>query len=691
MKLGLGIDTGGTYTDAAIYDFESGRVVCRSKALTTKENLLTGIDHALSALEPSALSSVGLVSLSTTLATNACVEGRGSRAKLILMGCDPLVAEKYGAEYGLPPIGEILFVPGGHDVHGKVSAQPDWDALENAVRDCAQTADAFAVVELWGITNPEFEKKAREIIEQQTGRLVVCGHEITNVTNSLRRAASALLNAQLVGVINEFLDAVRTGMRQRNLRVPVAIVKSDGTMMSDAYARTRPVETLLCGPAASVCGGMFLTGREHCVVADMGGTTTDIAVVSGSSPLMTAGGADIGGWKTGIRSIDITTVGLGGDSIIRYDEYFRLSVGPTKATPLCCAAQRWPSVAEEIAALYRAKKKHTVSLCEFLYAVRPLPEGDYYSDTEREIVRTVSAAPLSITGLAEACRITVYEVARRVERLERHGIVMRCALTPTDIMHADGSFGEFDAEAAKQGVAIMALQLGLTPEKLCASVRRKVECGIYVNIVKKLLALDDPETYARGVLPQTERLIESAFYKHADGKTDAVVPAFTCPWPLVGLGAPIHIYLPQVAAALGCECVIDPDAGVANAIGAITGNVVVRESVTIRSEFSTMGIAAYHCAGSDAAARFTDYDEAVAWATEQARTAAEQGAQARGAVGVEIRVESSERKFSIAPKYLDDSPSETAPAEAAGQEGDPAADTLLETIITAVGTGRVNW
>ncbi|MBQ3140896.1 MAG: hydantoinase/oxoprolinase family protein [Clostridia bacterium] len=686
MKLGLGIDTGGTYTDAVIYDFDTAAVQCRAKSLTTKEDLLLGINAVLDALNADQLARIGLVSLSTTLATNACVEGRGRRAKLILIGCDPAVARKYGTEYGLPNAEDILFLPGGHDLHGAVTAEPDWSLLKNHVRACCGSVDAFAVVELWGIANPEYEKEAQSIITELSAKPVVCGHEITNAVNSLRRAASALLNAQLVGIISEFLDAVHLSLDQRGIRVPVAIVKSDGTMMSDAYARSHPVETLLCGPAASVCGGMFLTHRDDCIVVDMGGTTTDIALVREASPLMTQKGANIGGWKTGIRSIDITTAGLGGDSIIRYDEYFRLSVGPTKATPLCCAAARWPEVAREIVRIHAAKKKHTVSLCEFFYAIRPLPAAETYSESERELHAALQQ-PLGIEQLSGRCNITIYEAQRRVERLERHGVLMRCALTPTDVMHAEGQFNAFDREAAQAGVEIMALQLGISARELCKKVREMVECGIYRHVVHKLLALEMPETFADGIGAQTDAVIESAFYKSLE-PCGQLLPAFRSPYPLVGLGAPIHVYLPTVAKALGCECLVDADAGVANAIGAVTGNVAVRESVTVTAEFSTAGIVAYNCAGSLSAARFSNYEDAVAWAEEQALEAAKKTATAQGAIEVELRLERREKRFSIAPRLLDDSTD--APSVPVEEPEEEVEEPLLETVITAVGNGKVD-
>ncbi|MRR18460.1 MAG: hydantoinase/oxoprolinase family protein, partial [Deltaproteobacteria bacterium] len=294
MGYGLGIDTGGTYTDAVIFDFERSRVICASKAITVKQDLKIGIIDAIDRLSPEPLGDIQLVSLSTTLATNACVEGKGCRAKLVMIGCDEVVAEKYGHEYGLPEPGEIIFIGGGHNQKGEKVADPDWDRLKARVLRCMHEADVFAVVELWGIRNSEYEIKAKNLIVSWTGLPVVCGVELTGEINSLKRAVSAYLNAQLIPIINEFLNSVRASLVQKGIKAPIAIVRGDGSLMSEKFAREKPVETLLCGPAASISGGISLTGSKDCIVIDMGGTTSDIAIAYGGVPKYALEGAVIG-------------------------------------------------------------------------------------------------------------------------------------------------------------------------------------------------------------------------------------------------------------------------------------------------------------------------------------------------------------------------------------------------------------
>ena len=375
MEFGLGIDTGGTYTDAVIYDFGSGRLQATAKSVTVKEDLTIGINSALDLLPRDMLEHVKLVSLSTTLATNACVEGKGSRAKLIMLGCDTDIVGKYGRDCGLPDVPEIIFLEGGHNQQGEAVSEPDWNYLGEQLDRCVNSTDAFAVVELWGIKNPEFEKSIKEFITRHTGKLTICGHELTGEVNSLKRAASALLNAQLIPLINDFINAVKASMKAKGIKAPLVIVRGDGSLMSEAYARQKPVETMISGPAASVAGGVYLTGEKDCIIIDMGGTTSDLAIVENGRPGLTPEGAEVGKWRTGIKSISISTFGLGGDSLIRHTAEGKLKIGPVRAAPLSWLAFRWPEVLERIKLIYEAKKRHSVSLCEFFYLLKDV-SGD---------------------------------------------------------------------------------------------------------------------------------------------------------------------------------------------------------------------------------------------------------------------------------------------------------------------------
>ena len=285
-------------------------MLAKAKALTTKDNLATGIIESLSSLPEEYFRDIQLVSLSTTLATNACVEGKFSRGRLILIGYDPELLKKLRAKYGLPETDEMILIPGGHGQQGQVLSVPDWDLLKKRVEEADAETDAYGVVEYWGIRNAEFELKAKKLIRQWTGKPVVCAHELSSEINSLRRASTTLLNAGLIKLIDDLLDSVKKGMQEMGISAPVMIVRGDGTMMSESFARERPVETL--------CRTSGQRGWRHAADRMQGCADTGYRRYhqrSGSDrgglTVLSEEGVDIGSWRTGTKAIKIRTIGLG--------------------------------------------------------------------------------------------------------------------------------------------------------------------------------------------------------------------------------------------------------------------------------------------------------------------------------------------------------------------------------------------
>lgn len=696
MKYGLGIDTGGTYTDAVIYDLERDRIIDSAKSPTTKENLTLGINDALDQLPSDILKRVKLVALSTTLATNASVEGKGSRATLVLIGCDREIVSKYGREYGLPDASDIIFLDGGHTQEGEVKKEPCWDLLKQKVLEHIYKTDAFAIVELWGTRNHDFEDKAKELITEWTGLPVVCGHELTAVTNSLKRAATALLNAQLIPLINDFLNAVKASLQDKGIEAPLFVVRGDGSLMAEDFARQKPVETLLSGPSASVCGGMHLAREKNSVIIDMGGTTSDIAIIKNGRVSLAEDGASIGRWKTGTKSILINTVGLGGDSLIRHTEEGDITLGPVRVAPLSWLVSCWPELLEDIKSIYYSRKKHTVSLCEFFYLLRDIPEGDYYNDEEKKIVSALKKRPMSIIELSKSVDSSVYQI--QVQRLERQGIIMRSGLTPTDIMHIKGDFTKWNEKAAYYGAMIMAFQLDISLDELVNMVYEKVKERLYYNIVMALLENGHKKLLKGGASKQLDELIIMS-YRMAGSQllnSDLISFSFSTNYTVVGIGAPIHIFLPDVARALNTRYVIPENASVANAVGAITGNVMVEETVAIVPQYDISGIRGYLCFSSEDRAEFTVYEEALGWAKAEAHRLAKEMAIARGAEDPDIELEIEEEKFVGANQDDDVEISDYATLNEDERQADvnekgKKDKLLLEARVTAKAVGKLKW
>ena len=350
----LGIDTGGTYTDAVLYDEVAG-VTASAKALTTKHDLVIGVAEAMEkVLASHAGEEIQLVSLSTTLATNAIVEGQGSPVGLLLIGYgrDALARAGLGTALGSDP---VAFIDGGHNAMGEEQAPLDLKAAGAAIAEQAPKVSAFAVAGYFAVRNPRHEIAVRELVRELSGLPVTCAHELTSNLDAPRRAMTTVLNARLIPLLQQLILAVRGLLAEKNITAPLMVVKGDGSLISDSLALTCPVETILSGPAASVVGACHLTGEAEVVVADMGGTTTDIAVLKGGRPLLDREGAKVGGWRTMVEAVAVHTVGLGGDSQLRLAEDRwpagpGLLVGPRRQVPLSLLAQQHPGVRDRLAA-----------------------------------------------------------------------------------------------------------------------------------------------------------------------------------------------------------------------------------------------------------------------------------------------------------------------------------------------------
>ena len=306
MQLVLGIDTGGTYTDSVILDMEKGRIVTKAKALTTKENLSIGVRNSLLNLGSIDYKKISMVSLSTTLATNAVVENKGGEAGLIIIG------PKTDIEV---PVTKKIFLAGGHDIHGIPLADLDLLQAEKAIMRVFQgKVDAIAISSYLSVRNPEHELQVRDLIQDLLDMPVVCAHQLTTSLGFFERTVTAVLNAKLIPIIKDLNDSVKEVLRELGIQAPLMVVKGDGCMMDEKAAQEKPIETILSGPAASVIGATFLAKTENAIILDMGGTTTDIAIVEKGAPRLNQEGASVGDWLTRVQAAEISTFGLGGDS-----------------------------------------------------------------------------------------------------------------------------------------------------------------------------------------------------------------------------------------------------------------------------------------------------------------------------------------------------------------------------------------
>ena len=618
-RLGLGIDTGGTYTDAALYDLANNTVLREAKAPTTPHDLSVGIAQALDLFTGKELRSLSSVALSTTLATNACVENKGGRAALLLLGYDERLVDRLCAEYGLERAA-LTVLPGRHTQRGEEHEEPDWDAVRAWALQASGACGALGVAEYWGVRNPAYEMRALDIL-RESGLPAAAAHQLSGEINSLKRAATTLLNLRLIPLMRELLDAVRSALDAREVTAPLWIVRGDGALMSERSALEKPVELLLSGPAASAQGGARLFGGEDCLVVDTGGTTTDIAVLRGGRVALEEEGATVGGWRTGTRAAQVRTIGLGGDTRVTLGKDGELLLDVRRALPLCRLAQQMPAVKDALRRMLAREERRGYHLGEWLMISRN--NGQSADSSEAALLDALGDGPLSVEDAAAAVGVRPYFL--NSARLEGSGTLLRSALTLTDLWHVTGQMSLYDAEAANLGVELLAQRLEIPPQELIRKALRLADRRMFALLSDHLLS-----RYSKRI--DLSEAIGHSF----DGTGDEISLRLTTSLPLVGIGAPAHLLLPQAAERLGTSAVLPEHAGVGGAVGAITGMVACEAEAVVRPIFEAWGVEGFFCHAPDETTQHDTLEEARKAAETAARRVAAERAASMGAEDVEM-------------------------------------------------------
>ena len=636
MKIAIGIDTGGTCTDAVAYDYTENRVLAKGKTLTTREDLSVCIAKSLDTLPQAYIRDAVLISLSTTLATNACVEGKGARAKLVIFGLTDELMERLGVEkkYGIKR-GFVRCVDTHSSADGRFIDEPDWDALFREYDPWIAETDYMAAAELYGAsTGAPCEKRFKALLQERRGLSCVCANELTDRIDVIQRGATALLNAKLLPVIREFIEVALADIRARGCTAPVMVVRSDGSLMNTDATMLKPVETILSGPSASILAGKAFTDEPDYMVVDMGGTTTDVSMVCSGSTVNAAQGIRVGTWHTSVDGVFVDTFALGGDSTMRLEDG-ALKVLPRRAIPLCTAAVRWPQVLPMLRdVLKNGYASNKYRFHEFFVLMRDPADRSRYNRQELRLIDLLRDGPLSIFHLKEEKKISLS--AQDTERLEEEGILMRCGLTPTDFMHIRGDYTEFDREASLLAAEceLKNSNLPCAPEDITALAEEAYSAvgqKMYANLIRILLTREYGKSFDGGLEPQMELLIKQTWQNRRREGFSLLKPAFHTDMVLLGMGAPAHVFLPEVAAALGTKCVIPDHAEIGNAIGAVMAELIARASVSV-TQWDEGGLT-YLVHTPEGSVRFRELRPAANLAKETAAAEAIKEALLRGAQG----------------------------------------------------------
>ncbi|MBP1805015.1 hydantoinase/oxoprolinase N-terminal domain-containing protein [Rubellimicrobium aerolatum] len=634
MPVLLGVDTGGTYTDAVLLDEGETRVLAKAKALTTRPDLSIGVGAAIDAVLARAgiaPSEVAMVALSTTLATNALVEGQGGRVALVAIGFDEADLGRDGLPEALRG-DPVIRLPGGHDHAGAEVAPLDLPALEAGLRTLPVGLTGLAVAARFATRNPSHEAAARDLARRVTGLPVTCSHELSSALGGPRRALTAVLNARLIGLIDRLVAACEGHLRARGIPAPLMVVRGDGALMAAAVAHEKPIETILSGPAASVAGAAWLAREPLALVSDIGGTTTDVCVLTDGRPRIDPEGARVGPWRTMVEAVAMRTWGLGGDSEVHLLPGLdgELHLGPRRVVPVSLLARDHGELVHRALDDALSRERAEEEAGRF---VLPLWQGGPPPGLDAR--ESVVAARLAHGPLPFAKAVLARTEGAALNRLVGRGLAMISAATPTDAAHVAGLQSDFDRDAAEKALAVLARRRTgggdrLAPDAaaLARAILDRLAHQTALALLEAAFAEDsrswpDPEALARHPLAQAG----------LDGHEGLVRARLSLGVPVVALGASARTHYPAVGARLSARVVLPEHAEVANAVGAVVGRVALSVEGTVTSP--APGTVVAHL--PDGPRRFADPDAALAALAEALEAEATARARAAGAGEVELR------------------------------------------------------
>ena len=345
----LGIDVGGTFTDAVIID--GANVVSWAKRRTTKDNLMNGITEALGAVLVDIDSAqIEQVTLSTTVVTNTIVEHKEQPVDLyVIAGPGRNVDDIF-------PVRPV-YLKGYTDHRGIVVESTKCEAINHIAHTVQSRSgtNLAAVSAKFGVRNPKEELDVTNALSAMYDTIST-GSSLSGNLNFPRRTISAYFNSAVTDVFNRFRQAVRDALVAHNITAPVYILKADGGSLPIDTIDSVPVETVFTGPAATVLGLEALRSATlgHTVALDIGGTTTDISLWKQGKPLMTKEGVSIRNYPSAVRSFAVTSVGIGGESVVRYNNG-NLTVGPERVGPSVALGGIEPTLGDALIVLGKAQ------------------------------------------------------------------------------------------------------------------------------------------------------------------------------------------------------------------------------------------------------------------------------------------------------------------------------------------------
>lgn len=535
-----GIDTGGTCTDGVIINTDTRHVVATAKVSTTHYDLSQGISEVLGKIiRKSGISAdqLAAASISTTLATNSVVEKKGARVGLLVIG--------YVKHFKLP-VTAVLYFKGGHTIQGLEEEPLELEHLVETVEKLKTEVDAYAVCSAMSMKNPAHELVVEKAISMIDPKPVFCSHRASEQAGMQERAATAALHAKLMPVMQSFTAGVIKSMAGLQLSCPLWMITGDGGTIGPEQAVKESGRTIASGPACTALFGAHHTD-ETCLVIDVGGTTTDLALIDEGRPVLSAGGCSIDSWVTHMESVDMHTGGIGGDSLVVFHQDRSMSLGPNRVIPLSMSSDTPPARAW----LGLGQASRCISLAGEDSGVVEL--------SDHPILKVLrQTGPSTLSFLAQKSGLSGVPLDRQLEMLTRKQLINETGFTPTDALHVVDRADFGSKKKAMDGAEKLAGILGITTDELCTKVLQETENRISDLVIKYIVT----RSWGNSLI--------SFLSSHHDNpyiKTD-----FSLKIPLIGLGAAARYFLPGVADKLSTTVSFPPFSAVGNAVGAgLTG------------------------------------------------------------------------------------------------------------------------
>ncbi|MCF7875687.1 hydantoinase/oxoprolinase family protein, partial [Candidatus Bipolaricaulota bacterium] len=479
---------------------------------------------------------------------------------LVMLGWRPERGEEF-------PRCRKSYVPGRFNAKGEVVEPLDEEMVLSLLEDWEDEVVGYAVSGYFSVRNPRHEEKVEELIAERTEKPVIAGHELSRKLGFYERSVTAVLNVKVIPIIESFIEGTRQALTRRGIDAPLMMVKSDGSLSRSSEVKKKPIETIFSGPAASAIGARWLSGKDNGVVVDIGGTTVDIAVLDNGLPELATSGVQVGEWKTKVQSMDLRSVGLGGDSRIKLDKEGRVVFGPETSKPLA-----FGDLSDS--KLNRIEFYEDTSFIEKTKA--KASELESLNEMAVKLFRLVGEEPVNRTKLFNLARETnIVRAGFYLEELEKQGFLRRVALTPTDLLHVIGEYTGGTVEAPRTGAEVLSRKSETEPRQFANAVKSAFEKEIALEIVKKYVLKEEPDC------DFNQNPLWNYLTKKEPG--DLTVN-FELNSPLIGIGAPAGVFLPSAAEKVGADFIEVENYSVGNAVGAVTGQVTKRVEVLVAEQ-----------------------------------------------------------------------------------------------------------